>query len=70
VAKTIDRKVSASSRHGETRSDRETCIAVTAYYMAEKRNFASGHELSDWLAAEVSVDEPVRVAAPRPPRAG
>jgi hypothetical protein len=63
MAKTIDRKVSASSKHGETQSDRETCISVTAYYMAEKRNFASGHELSDWLAAEISVDEPAGAAA-------
>jgi hypothetical protein len=27
-------------------------IAVRAYYKAEKRDFATGHEVDDWLAAE------------------
>lgn len=27
-------------------------IATAAYYMAEERNFAPGHELDDWLEAE------------------
>lgn len=27
-------------------------IATAAYYIAEQRNFAPGHELEDWLAAE------------------
>ncbi|HXB98429.1 MAG TPA: DUF2934 domain-containing protein [bacterium] len=58
MKRTVDRKMNASSTHGETRSDRETCIAVTAYYMAEKRNFAFGHALNDWLAAEIRVDAP------------
>jgi hypothetical protein len=56
MTKNVDRNVSSSSKHGETQSDRETCISVTAYYMAEKRNFLPGHALSDWLAAEISVD--------------
>ena len=68
MKKSVDRNVSASSAHGETQSDREIRISVTAYYMAEKRGFTSGHEVGDWLAAELSVDEP---AAPRrPPTAG
>ena len=62
MAKSIDRKVSAGSQHGGTQSDRETCIAVAAYYLAEKRNFINGHELSDWLAAEQGVDGPTRAA--------
>jgi len=28
------------------------CIAEAAYYRAEKRNFAPGRELQDWLEAE------------------
>ena len=31
-------------------------IAEAAYYRSQKRNFAPGHELDDWLAAEVEVD--------------
>ena len=30
-------------------------IAVTAYYLAEKRGFESGHDLEDWIAAEAIV---------------
>jgi hypothetical protein len=56
MPKTINRKVSASSKHGETRSDRETNISVTAYYLAEQRDFFPGHALDDWLAAEITVD--------------
>ncbi len=29
--------------------------AQTAYYMAQQRGFAPGHELEDWLAAEEEV---------------
>jgi hypothetical protein len=27
-------------------------VQIAAYYLAEKRGFASGHALEDWLAAE------------------
>lgn len=30
-------------------------IATAAYYLAEQRNFAPGHELDDWLEAERQV---------------
>lgn len=30
-------------------------IAAAAYYRAEQRGFAAGHELEDWLAAEAEV---------------
>ncbi|MGE0114546.1 MAG: DUF2934 domain-containing protein [Steroidobacteraceae bacterium] len=33
-------------------SDMMHMIATAAYFMAEQRNFAPGHELQDWLAAE------------------
>ncbi|HLA72200.1 MAG TPA: DUF2934 domain-containing protein [Steroidobacteraceae bacterium] len=35
---------------------RATLIAKAAYYRAEKRGFAPGHEAEDWLAAESEVD--------------
>ncbi len=43
-----------------TALDRRTMIATAAYYRAERRQFASGHELEDWLAAEADVDASVR----------
>jgi hypothetical protein len=30
-------------------------ISEAAYYLAEKRKFAQGHALDDWLRAEVAV---------------
>jgi hypothetical protein len=35
---------------------RQSMIARTAYFLAERRNFEPGHELEDWLAAEGEVD--------------
>jgi hypothetical protein len=35
---------------------RRQLIAAEAYFRAERRGFAAGHELSDWLAAEADVD--------------
>jgi len=32
-------------------------IQIAAYYLAEKRSFAAGHELDDWLEAERCIDE-------------
>jgi hypothetical protein len=31
-------------------------IAQAAYFRAQKRGFAPGHEMEDWLAAEAEVD--------------
>ena len=36
--------------------DRESRIAEAAYWRAERRGFAAGQELDDWLAAEKEVD--------------
>jgi hypothetical protein len=36
--------------------DRNACIAEAAYSIAERRGFAPGHELDDWLEAEKEVD--------------
>ncbi len=37
--------------------NREACISETAYLMAQRRGFAPGHEIDDWLAAENEVDQ-------------
>ncbi|MGB5830800.1 MAG: DUF2934 domain-containing protein, partial [Thiohalocapsa sp.] len=40
--------------------ERKGLIEKAAYYRAEKRHFAPGHEHEDWVAAEAEVDEMLR----------
>jgi hypothetical protein len=42
-------------RRTPTPLEREQMIAQAAYYRAQKRNFAPGHELEDWLEAEAEL---------------
>lgn len=35
---------------------RRQLVAAEAYFFAERRGFAAGNELEDWVAAEVVVD--------------
>ncbi len=35
---------------------RRQLVATEAYFLAERRGFAGGHELEDWIAAEAAVD--------------
>jgi len=35
---------------------RRQLVAAEAYFRAERRGFAAGNELDDWVAAEVVVD--------------
>lgn len=58
--------------------DRESMVRMAAYLRAERRGFAPGYEIADWLAAEAEVNErcqatpaatPPKVAT-RKPRAG
>lgn len=37
-------------------AERRRMIEMEAYRRAESRNFAAGHALDDWLAAEAEVD--------------
>ncbi len=37
--------------------EREQMIASAAYYIAEKRQFAPGSDVNDWLEAEAQVDK-------------
>ncbi len=37
--------------------DRTADIALSAYYKAEARGYEPGHELQDWLEAEVEVSK-------------
>jgi len=46
--------------------ERHALVERTAYYFAEKRGFAPGEELDDWLAAEAEVDRQLLQVAARP----
>jgi hypothetical protein len=35
---------------------RRQMVAAEAYFLAERRGFAAGNEVEDWVAAEVAVD--------------
>jgi len=35
---------------------RRRLVAAEAYFLAERRGFAPGNELADWIAAEAAVD--------------
>lgn len=37
-------------------NERRHMIEMAAYLRAEKRNFAPGHEVEDWVLAEAEVD--------------
>jgi Protein of unknown function (DUF2934) len=48
-----------SGAAGDTAIDPETrrrLVAAEAYFLAERRGFAAGNEVEDWVAAEVAVD--------------
>jgi Protein of unknown function (DUF2934) len=60
------------STHSETLASasidpdvRRRLVAAEAYFLAERRGFAAGNELEDWVTAEAAVDsrlQPSRVA--------
>ncbi|HSO07348.1 MAG TPA: DUF2934 domain-containing protein [Pelomicrobium sp.] len=62
------RKPAAPKRRSVTPEERYRLIQEAAYYRAEQRGFAAGHEVEDWIAAEAEVDARVSVPAPRKPR--
>ena len=39
---------------------RHEMIEIAAYFKAEQRGFAPGHELDNWLKAEQEVEESIR----------
>jgi Protein of unknown function (DUF2934) len=47
----------ADAPGAEVEQQREQMIAEAAYYRAEKRGFAPGRELDDWIAAEAEIAE-------------
>ena len=47
---------------------RRAMIAQSAYLRAERRGFAAGGEIEDWLAAEAEVDALLRAGNGGPPQ--
>ena len=43
-------------RGGFSLEQREAMIRDAAYYHAQRRGFAPGHDLDDWLSAEAEID--------------
>ena len=54
-----------STARAWTGEDRYRVIAEVAYFRAERRGFAPGSELGDWLAAEIEVDDILGETGPR-----
>jgi hypothetical protein len=44
---------------------RRALIAQAAYFRAERRNFAPGFEVEDWLGAETEVDTLLTLGVPK-----
>ncbi|HRQ04819.1 MAG TPA: DUF2934 domain-containing protein [Nitrosomonas halophila] len=63
VSQTKGSKLSVAGKTTRSRSktnptaDLQARIEVSAYYKAEARGFAPGHELDDWLAAEKETNQ-------------
>ena len=43
-----------------TAQERERMIATAAYYRAERRGFAPGQEVDDWIEAETEIERQLR----------
>jgi hypothetical protein len=48
-------------------AERQRLIAEAAYFKAERRGFAGGGELADWIEAEAEIDALLSGAAPAKP---
>ena len=59
--------VSASEAEKCESEKREALIRIAAYSFYERRGYVSGHELEDWLQAEMEVDRQLGAApVPKP----
>ena len=49
-------------------ADRQAMVAMAAYFRAQKRGFAPGYEVEDWVAAEAEISELAKPAPVKNPR--
>ncbi|HEY4214801.1 MAG TPA: DUF2934 domain-containing protein [Steroidobacteraceae bacterium] len=54
--KAAERSAVEFDEHINTDAARRERIAIAAYYLAERRGFAPGVEMEDWLAAEAALE--------------
>ena len=52
---TATKRTSAANIDNAEKNIRQAMITEAAYFMAEKRGFATGHEMDDWLEAEKEI---------------
>jgi len=57
VAATAEEELSPDRSASSEPPQRHALIAESAFFIAQERGFAPGHELDDWLAAEREVDQ-------------
>lgn len=55
-AKKLTKKLTKASSLDITPEERWKMVAIAAYHKAEKRDFAPGHELQDWIDSENEID--------------
>lgn len=60
----VEPKASGASA---TTVERDEMVRIAAYFHAERRGFAPGYEIADWLAAQAEVAERVAPATPAKP---
>lgn len=53
-------KPAAKTAKAVTPAERQRMIAEAAYYLAERRGFAPGNDVQDWVEAERKVDAQLR----------
>jgi hypothetical protein len=57
VPATAEADLSPERSESSQQPQRHALIAEAAFFIAQERGFAPGHELDDWLAAEREVDQ-------------
>jgi outer membrane biosynthesis protein TonB len=56
TAKAPSTKKSTTKKTSVTPEQRYRMIADAAYFLAERRGFAGGYEMQDWISAEFQID--------------
>ncbi|HZP85743.1 MAG TPA: DUF2934 domain-containing protein [Burkholderiales bacterium] len=65
AAEQSDSNTPGESALGGTNSERREMIAVAAYFLAERRGFAPGGDVEDWIAAEREIEALLSTGADR-----
>ena len=60
TARSKARKGSKVTRNAAESMPRHDAIAMVAYFLSEQRGFEPGHELDDWIEAEMQIDAALR----------